>query len=117
MLTASSFNNCGLAAKTLGRYDEAERMFRRAIALGDATNVYVNLGAMLARVGRRDEAEQVFEEAIAREQSEAMQHVRRGQMLAIVHPERVGAARAGFEAALPVSPGFKPVESWLARLR
>jgi tetratricopeptide (TPR) repeat protein len=110
-------NNCGLAAKSLERFDEAERMFRRAIAIGEGTNVYANLGGLLARQGRLAEAEQVFEEAMARETSEAMRQVRRGQMLVIVHPERVAEARAAFEEALRIQPGFKPAESWLARLR
>jgi Flp pilus assembly protein TadD len=110
-------NNCGLAARQLGRMDEAERDFRRAIALGEGTNVYANLGSLLARQGRTAEAEQVFEEAIAREPSEPMRLVRRGQMLAVVHPERADEARAAFAEALRIQPGFKPAESWLARLR
>src|SRR5581483_11604080 len=109
-------NNCGLAAKALGRYEDAERLFRRAIALGEGTNVYANLGGLLARLGRPAEAETIFEQAAARETDEAMRHVRRGQMLAIVHPDRGAEARAEFQAALRVSPGFKPAVSWLERI-
>jgi Tfp pilus assembly protein PilF len=109
-------NNCAVAMDATGRADEAERLFRRAIALGEGTNVYANFGRFLGRLGRREEAQAVFEEAIARETGDAMRHVRRGQMLATVHPEDPDAAKAEFEAALRVSPGFRLAIVWLDSL-
>jgi tetratricopeptide (TPR) repeat protein len=55
----------GSCLSALGRYDEAERYFRRSLAgLDDATTHY-NLGLLMATGGRLDEAEREYRRALA----------------------------------------------------
>ena len=57
----------GLALKRMGRLDEAEAAYRRALEAGeDGVALYNNLGNVLLELGRADEAVEVLREAVAR---------------------------------------------------
>ena len=55
----------GMIYKGTGRYDDAERELRRAIALGDNAVAHQQLGATLYLLGRTDEAVAEYRRAIA----------------------------------------------------
>jgi tetratricopeptide (TPR) repeat protein len=72
--TATAINNLASSYRATGRYDEAELLFREALAitgktLGEAHPDYAtdlnNLGSLLQATGRSDEAEPLYREALA----------------------------------------------------
>jgi predicted TPR repeat methyltransferase len=64
---AKAHNNRGSALQVLGRLDEAERAFRKALTLApDASPPYVNLGKVLEQQGRPIEAIAVYSLGIER---------------------------------------------------
>jgi protein O-mannosyl-transferase len=110
------FNNCAVASQRLGRYPEAEQRFARAIALGGGVVARANRARMLARIGRIADAEAEYQRAVDEESDPAMKHVRQGELLLRLHPDRVDEARRAFEAALRIDPKLPVALSWLAQL-
>lgn len=78
--------------------------------------MHANLARMYTKLGRTEAAEAEFAAATDAEPDPVMQHVRRGEQIAILHPERRDDARREFEAALSLDPRFAMARSWLARL-
>jgi predicted TPR repeat methyltransferase len=64
---AKAHNNRGSALLVLGHFDDAERAYRKALALApNASPPYVNLGKLLEQMGRREEAIAVYELGVER---------------------------------------------------
>ena len=60
------YNNLGNTLKELGRFDEAEPILRKAIALEpDFLEANSNLGHLLAETGRLDEAAESYKRALS----------------------------------------------------
>ncbi|MFF3215595.1 tetratricopeptide repeat protein [Streptomyces sp. NPDC002886] len=59
---ASAAFNLGLLLSETGRSEEAQEMYRQAVAAGN-TDAAVNLGVLLSRAGRNEEAEQMYRQA------------------------------------------------------
>ena len=112
---AQFHNNCATAAMRIGRYEEAERWYRRAIALGAGSVGHANFARMLLKIGRTDDARTEYRAAVDAESNAAMRHVRQGEMLVALSPDRPDAARAEFRAALSIDPEFQPARDWLRR--
>lgn len=61
-----TLNNYGVILVRLGRHDEAERAYRKALAAGgERSGVHGNLAALLAATERREEAEDLLRGGIA----------------------------------------------------
>lgn len=75
-------NNLGEALRAVGRYEDAEASYRRAIALDPANaDAYSNLGAALEALGRSIDAEQNYARAIAIDAGHAEAHTNLGNLL------------------------------------
>ena len=65
---AEAHNNLGITLRELGKLDEAEASYRKAIALKpDAAGAHSNLGATLTELGRLDDAAASYRRVIALE--------------------------------------------------
>lgn len=74
-------NNLAAVLQALGRSDEAERTYRRAIELNPALAVaHSNLGALLLAQGRREEAEAELQRALAHAPGLADAHLNLGNL-------------------------------------
>jgi tetratricopeptide (TPR) repeat protein len=113
---AQFHNNCAVAAQRTGRVADAERLFLRAIALGGGVTVYANLARLYVRQGRLDEAQGYYVKATDLETNVAMKHVRRGEMILRLYPERKEEARAEFQAALTIDPNFQAAQAWMVQV-
>jgi tetratricopeptide (TPR) repeat protein len=58
-----ALNNLGVVYGSLGQWPEAERAYRRALALGEDGTTLANLGALHLRLGHLSQAEQYFRKA------------------------------------------------------
>jgi tetratricopeptide (TPR) repeat protein len=105
---AQLHNNCGIAYAALGRSEDAEASYRRAIDLGLAAVGHANLGRLLAQRGRIGEAEAEYARAVTAETDPPRRHLRRAQLLLRFHPDRVAEARQELEQALALQPGYGP---------
>ena len=112
---AQFHNNCATAAMRVGHYEDAERWYRRAIALGAGSVGHANLARMLVKIGRVDDAGVEYRAAVEAEPNAAMRHVRQGEMRLALSPASPDAARAEFRAALAIDPDFQPARDWLRR--
>jgi TolB-like protein/Tfp pilus assembly protein PilF len=61
---ATAIGNLAVLISTLGRFDEALALHKRAIALDPLRGLQTNLGALLTALGRYDEAEAALRKAI-----------------------------------------------------
>jgi Flp pilus assembly protein TadD len=87
-----------------GALDEAERRFRKAIALNPVfADAYNNLGALLIEAGRSSEAGAVIERAVRLSPGDAQLHFNLGLALETLEPAR--AARE-YREALRLRPGL-----------
>jgi protein O-mannosyl-transferase len=112
---AQFHNNCATGAMRVGQWNDAERLFRRAIALGAGSVGHANFARMLLKIGRVDDAGSEYRAAVEAEPNVAMRHVRQGEMLLALSPDQGDAARAEFRAALAIDPDFQPARDWLRR--
>jgi tetratricopeptide (TPR) repeat protein len=112
--TQSAFAaNRGIGLASLGRLDEAEASFQRAIALsGGAPLERANLARLYAMTGRAALAEEQYSKAITREENEAVRHALRGEMLLYCRSDRASAA-AEFQAALALAPRLRQAQQGL----
>ena len=79
---AQAHNSLGVTLQELGRLDEAEASYRKAIALKpEYDEAYNNLGNTLKGLGRIDDAEASFREAIALKPDFAEAHYNLGNTL------------------------------------
>lgn len=100
----SAHNHRGLALFHLGRYEEAETAFRRAIDLAPDNALYrSNLAGALREQGRLQEAERVLlEEALPRDPSLWVAHFNLG--LVYLRADRPDLAAQALEGALGLAP-------------
>ena len=100
----SAHNHRGLALFHLGRYEEAEAAFRRAIDLAPDNALYrSNLAGALREQGRLQEAERVLlEEALPRDPSLWVAHFNLG--LVYLRADRPDLAAQALEGALGLAP-------------
>jgi predicted O-linked N-acetylglucosamine transferase (SPINDLY family) len=64
--TPPEYSNLGVSLEALGRHDEAEAAYRKAIALdANFASAYLNLGNVLQKQGRDTDAEQACRAALA----------------------------------------------------
>ncbi len=61
---AEAYYNLGIVMQELGRLDEAEAIYKKAITLKPDHKVYNNLGNVMQELGRLDEAEASYKKAI-----------------------------------------------------
>lgn len=95
-------NFIGVCAIELGDPDSAERLWREAIALGQAgPQTHFNLGLLLAKSGQVAQAEHCYRRALALDPGYAEAHCNLGNLLA-----DGSAAEACYRAALEIDPNF-----------
>ena len=61
---AEAYYNLGIVMQELGRLDEAEAIYKKAITLKPDHKAYNNLGIVMQELGRLDEAEAIYKKAI-----------------------------------------------------
>ena len=61
---AEAYYNLGIVLQEMGRLDEAEAIYKKAITLKPDHKVHNNLGIVMQELGRLDEAEAIYKKAI-----------------------------------------------------
>ena len=61
---AEAYYNLGIVLQEMGRLDEAEAIYKKAITLKPDHKVHNNLGIVMQELGRLDEAESIYKKAI-----------------------------------------------------
>jgi Flp pilus assembly protein TadD len=100
----------GLVLKGLGRLDEAEISYKKAIALKpDYTKAYNNLGIIMQELGRLDEAEKSFRQAITLKPDYAEAHSNLGLVLKGLG--RLDEAEISYRHAITLKPDYAEAHS------
>jgi Flp pilus assembly protein TadD len=108
-------NNLGELLRMLGRFAEAEAEFRTSLRLNPRdAGIVSTLGLTLAQQGKTDEGLRLAREAVPLSPGAATPHYRLGLIYAQL--KRPAEARAAFDAALGIEPGFLPAREELAKL-
>jgi predicted O-linked N-acetylglucosamine transferase (SPINDLY family) len=103
--TAAIFNISGAASLALGRPNEAERAFRRMLALAPKdAGAHNNLGMALQDLRRHKEALQCFDRAIKFDSGFADAHNNRGVVMSQLG--RFDDAVASYRRALEIAPNY-----------
>ena len=105
-------SNLGNALKDIGRLDEAEASYRRALQFKpDNADALVNLGATLQGMGRFVEAETIYRQALQINPDHADAH----SNLAVILRElgRLAEAEAGYRRAIQLKPDHAVAHSSL----
>jgi tetratricopeptide (TPR) repeat protein/serine/threonine protein kinase len=98
-----ALNDLGLALGDLGKWDEADACYRKAIALDRELDApLTNLGASLLKQKKLDEAIECYEKAVPLAPSSSIPHAGRGAVLAMKN-DLEGAIRE-FRIALEINP-------------
>lgn len=98
-------NNFGEALRAVGRYEDAEASYHRAIALDPSNaDAYSNLGAALEALGRLADAEQSYARAIAIDAGHAEARTNLGNVL--LAGSRVDDAIGHFRRAIASAPNL-----------
>lgn len=98
-------NNFGEALRAVGRYEDAEASYHRAIALDPSNaDAYSNLGAALEALGRPDAAEKNYARALAIDAGHAEARTNLGNLL--LAGRRADDAIGHFRRALASAPGL-----------
>jgi len=102
---ADVHSNLGNILSDLGRLDEAEASYRRALQINPHNaNVYSNLGITLSDLGRLDEAEASYLRALQIKPDSAEAHISLGNTL---HKQgRLPEAETSYRQALQIKPYF-----------
>jgi len=93
----------GTALLDLGRFDEAERSFRRALAENDDSLARYNLGLVFARTGRAEQAAAEYERALALDPYAVDPRINLAVLL--VRQDKLERAEHELAEALRVEPG------------
>ncbi|MDX1645192.1 MAG: Wzy polymerase domain-containing protein [Thermoanaerobaculia bacterium] len=89
--TAASINDLANLMVLAGRFDEAERLYRRALSFDEeVTRTRFNLGLLLQSRGRSDEALELYQTVLATEPEHAWAHYQTGA----IHEQRSHSSRA-----------------------
>ena len=112
---AEAHSNLGVTLKELGRLDEAEVSYKKAIALKpDLAEAHSNLGNTLKKLGRLDEAEVSNTQAIALKPDYAEAHSNLGNTLQELG--RLDEAKASYKQAIALKPDYAEVHSNLGNV-
>ncbi|MDZ7749621.1 MAG: tetratricopeptide repeat protein [Halofilum sp. (in: g-proteobacteria)] len=116
--TARIHNYLGWSLSELGRYAEAAKHSRAAIALDpDYPNAYNDLGAYLIEQGKPVEAEPWLREA-TRMDGYCCTHFAYYQLgRSLLLQSRIGEARGALQTALMIHPSYQPAIRLLAEMR
>jgi tetratricopeptide (TPR) repeat protein len=114
-----ALDNLGLSYDALGRYDEAEASYDRAVRLNRESGVPSpwpphNLGLLLTRLNRPAEAEPLFREAVRHDAGFAPAHYQLG--LILEKTGRADEAIVELQEAARLDPGYPDPQYALARL-
>jgi len=105
----------GVTLKELGRLDEAEASYKKAIALKpDLAEAHSNLGNTLKKLGRLNEAEVSNTQAIALKPDYAEAHSNLGNTLQELG--RLDEAKASYKQAIALKPDYAEVHSNLGNV-
>ena len=96
-----------LAAQRGGRLDEAERLYRQALALSPSPEGFSNHGNVLSALGRKDEALAAQDKALALRPGYLEALFNRGNIF--LELRRGGAALADYDAALAQRPDIAAI--------
>ena len=95
----------GVTLRNTGRSEDAEPIYRRAIALKpDLAEAHYNLGVTLKELGRLDDAEASYKKAIALKPEDADAHCALGH--ALESSGRLEDAKASYKKAIEVKPDY-----------
>ena len=98
-------NHLGNALRGLGKWIEAERHYRQALALRpDLVEAHNNLGIVLGSLGRHEEAEQSYRRALALDPGIAIVHNNLGTALAALGKSE--DAERSYRQALALTPAY-----------
>ncbi|MDB9699287.1 tetratricopeptide repeat protein, partial [Candidatus Pelagibacter sp.] len=102
---AEAHYNLGITLKELGKLDEAEESYRKAIALKpDYAEVHYNLGITLKELGKIDEAEESYRKAITFKPDYAETHNNLGGTLK--EQGRLNEAEVSYRQAIILKPEY-----------
>lgn len=105
-----SISNLAATLASRGRWEEAERCYRRALELQpDDADVLSNLGNLLLARGRAPEAENCYRKGLALDSSRAALHVNLGNLY--FQQGRLEHAQEAFSAALVIDPALSLARS------
>ena len=104
---------CADTYGSVGRVDDALAALRRVAEDQRSPHTLTLLARLYLKRGERARAEEAYEAAVERSGNLLTQHIRRGEMLLRMHPERAGEAAAEFRAALALDPGDETARRWL----
>lgn len=108
---------CAMVYQRAGRIEDTIAMHRGSFELTGIARPLMDIARLRLNLGDRVAAEAEFERAIAATENPVNRHIRRGEMLLRLYPERAAEARAEFEAALALDPSSDAARDWLRRVR
>ena len=115
-MSAEAYSNLGITLKELGRLDEAEDSYNKAITLKpDYAEAYSNLGIALKELGRLDEAEANYLQAIVLKPELAEAHNNLGNTLQELG--RLDEAKASFTQAIALKPDYAEAHRHLSLVK
>ena len=113
-------NRCGLAYGQVGRFDDAEQSFFRAMYKQKlVASIHTNLASMYLHLGRRGDAQKHFELAVTTEENPAGREYRKSYMLMKLYPSdraRLLEAKTHLEHAIQLQPQFVSAHQLLQQL-
>ncbi len=104
---------CAITYQQGGRLADAMRLLQRAWDESHNARAAMSLGRLQLQAGDRDAAEVSFTNAVNATENTVTKHVREGERILRLHPERAADARAEFAAALVLEPTSEPAQDWL----
>jgi tetratricopeptide (TPR) repeat protein len=105
---------CATLYQGVGRQADALTALRRAADAFHSPHTLTLLARLELQQGDRAAAEATYQRAVERSGNAVSRHVRAGEMLLRLHPERAKEARREFEAALALDPESSAAKNWLS---
>jgi protein O-mannosyl-transferase len=106
---------CSTLYRGVGRGDDALLVLRRAAEPSTNPHLWLLLARLRMERGERGSAETAYTRSVEHSGNDVSRHLRRGEMLLVLHPERAAEARAEFQAALDLDPTSAVARDWLRR--